>query len=49
MGKSAKDSCCEKYRRKAKACKGCPLMAALSAKERERKLKKAKKRLARVG
>lgn len=41
-----KSKCCKKYKKKAKACKRCPLMAGLSRKERKRRLDKAKKRLA---
>lgn len=42
---SAKDKCCGTYRKKAKACKSCPLMAMLGSKERKRCLAKARKRL----
>ncbi len=37
IGKKAKElGCCEKYTKKrGKACKGCPLMAALSKPERK--------------
>ncbi|MDX1997467.1 MAG: hypothetical protein SF066_07080 [Thermoanaerobaculia bacterium] len=45
---SCKDKCCGKYRKKAKACKGCPLMALLSPKERKRTIRKVKKRLAKA-
>lgn len=40
-----KSKCCKKYRRKAKACKSCPLMAVLSKKERRRKIDKVRARL----
>ncbi len=40
--------CCEKYRRKARACKGCPLMAGLGAKQRKRRLKKIRRALAKA-
>lgn len=40
-----KSSCCEKYLRKAKACKRCPVMALLSKKKRRKRLKKVRKRL----
>jgi|CXWL01.1.fsa_nt_gi hypothetical protein len=42
---SAKDKCCGKYRKKAKACKGCPVLAMLGPRERKRCLKKARRRL----
>ena len=40
-----KKHCCEKYRRKAKACKGCPVMAVLSKKKRRRELDRVRRRL----
>jgi hypothetical protein len=40
-----KKHCCEKYRRKAKVCKGCPVMALLSDKKRRRRLKKIRRAL----
>ncbi len=40
-----KSRCCKKYARKAKACKGCPVIAILSKSERRKKLRKAKKKL----
>lgn len=40
-----KSSCCAKYERKAKACKGCPVMALLSKKKRRRQLDKIRRRL----
>lgn len=40
-----KGKCCKKYRRKAKACKNCPVMAVLSKKKRHRKLAKVRARL----
>ena len=43
-----KKHCCEKYRRKAKACKGCPVMAVLSEKRRRRRLKKIRRKLAKA-
>ena len=43
-----KKRCCEKYRRKAKTCKGCPVMAVLGAKERRRRLKKIRRQLAKA-
>ena len=43
-----KKRCCEKYLRKAKACKGCPVMAVLAAGERRRQLKKIRRRLAKA-
>ena len=43
-----KKRCCEKYLRKAKACKGCPVMAALGAKQRKRRLKKIRRALAKA-
>lgn len=41
-----KSSCCEKYLRKAKACKSCPLMAGLSKKKRRKRIEKALKKAA---
>lgn len=43
-----KKRCCEKYRRKAKACKACPVMAVLSDKKRRRRLAKIRRKLARA-
>jgi hypothetical protein len=40
-----KSRCCEKYKRKAKACRGCPVIAVLGVKRRRRVLKKAKREL----
>lgn len=45
---SAKDKCCGKFRKKAKACKGCPVLSMLGRKERKRKLEKIRKRLAKA-
>ena len=33
-----KKKCCKKYKKKAKLCKACPLMAALSGRERKQLL-----------
>jgi hypothetical protein len=41
-----KKDCCEKYKRKAEACKACPVFAVLDKAERRRRLKKAEKKLA---
>ena len=43
-----KKRCCEKYRRKAKVCKGCPMMAAFGAKQRKRRLRKIRRQLAKA-
>lgn len=43
---SSQEKCCGKYRKKAKACKGCPLMAMLAAAARERRRAKGKKKAA---
>lgn len=43
-----KSTCCHKYEKKAKACKRCPIMAALSAKKRRKAIAKAKKKLAKA-
>ena len=43
-----KKRCCEKYRRNAEACKGCPVMALLGAKQRRRRLKKIRRSLAKA-
>lgn len=43
-----KRHCCEKYCRKAKACKGCPVMAVLGDKQRRRQLKKIRRALAKA-
>lgn len=43
-----KAKCCKKYKKKAEACKDCPLMAVLSPKARRKRLDKARKRLART-
>lgn len=40
-----KSRCCKKYSRKAKACKGCPVIAILSKSERRKKLRKVRKKL----
>ena len=40
--------CCEKYRRKAKACKACPILAALGGKRRRRRLAKMRRKLAKA-
>ena len=40
-----KSSCCAKYERKAKACKGCPVMALWSKKKRRKELEKVRRRL----
>lgn len=40
-----KASCCEKYRRKAKACKRCPVMALLSESAKHKRLRKIRKKL----
>lgn len=40
-----KSSCCEKYRRKAKACKRCPVLAIMGKKKRKRELKRVRKTL----
>jgi hypothetical protein len=39
VGKKRNDDCCEKYLRKSKACKDCPVMASLSKKQRRKLLK----------
>lgn len=39
-----KANCCEKFVRKTKACKRCPLVAILSARQRKCFLKEAKRR-----
>lgn len=36
MSKPLKDECCEKFLRKDRACKNCPVMAPLGKKERKR-------------
>ena len=43
-----KKSCCDKFRRRAEACRRCPVMAVLSAKQRRRRLKKIRKKLAKA-
>ena len=43
-----KSKCCRKYKKKAKACQRCPLMACLSSKERKQQLAKIRKRLAKA-
>ena len=43
-----KKRCCEKYLRKAKACRGCPVMAVLGDKRRRRRLKKIRRALAKA-
>lgn len=40
-----KKRCCDKYRRKAKACKNCPVMAVLGDRQRRRRLKKIRRAL----
>lgn len=40
-----KSKCCKKCKKKAKACRRCPLMASLSDEQRKRFLRKARKRL----
>ena len=39
------ESCCEKFRRKGWACKGCPVIALPSQKKRKRKLKRIRREL----
>ncbi len=43
-----KKNCCNKFRRQAKACRRCPVMAVLGAKQRRRRLKKIRKKLAKA-
>jgi len=38
--------CCEKFRRKPKACSSCPLVCHLSKKQRKKQLKKLCRRAA---
>lgn len=38
-----KSTCCERYKRKGKACKKCPTMAQLSKKEAKQLIKKTTK------
>ena len=38
-----KSSCCKRYKRKGKACSGCPTMARLGKKEAKQLLKKHRK------
>lgn len=40
-----KSRCCEKYRRKAKACKACPVFAVMSKKRRKKRLGKIRRKL----
>ena len=40
-----KSSCCAKYERKAKACKGCPVLMVLSKKKRRRRLDRIRREL----
>jgi hypothetical protein len=40
--------CCEKYLRKAKACRRCPVLAVLSNKRRRRRLEKIRRKLAKA-
>jgi hypothetical protein len=40
-----KARCCKKYERKAKACKGCPVMAILTKGARRKRLRKIRKNL----
>lgn len=41
-----KSKCCQKYRKKSKACKSCPLIAALGGDGSRRKRTKALRKLA---
>jgi hypothetical protein len=43
-----KSKCCAQFERKGEACKKCPLMAALSKKQRRRRLKKIRRKLAKA-
>ena len=43
-----KSHCCKKYKKKAKACKGCPVLVMMGKKQRRRKLEKARRRLRRA-
>lgn len=38
-----KSECCERYKKKGKACKDCPTMAALGKKKRRKLIRKYKK------
>ena len=40
-----KSKCCDKYKRKARACAGCPVMVLLSKKHRKKKFKKIRQNL----
>ncbi len=40
-----KSHCCEKYRRKARVCKSCPVFALLGKKRRKKRLKKIQRAL----
>lgn len=40
-----KSKCCKKYKKKAKACARCPILACMSPKKRKKCLAKAKKKL----
>lgn len=40
-----KSSCCKKFRKKAKACKSCPIIAVMPKKLRRKTLKRIKKKL----
>ena len=40
-----KKRCCEKFLRKAKACKGCPVLAVLSDKRRRKRLANIRSKL----
>lgn len=42
---SLKSKCCKKYKRKAKACSGCPIFALMSSKRRKKELRKARRKL----
>ena len=44
-GVKLKAQCCRKYERKAKACKGCPVMAVLSKSKRRKRLRRIRKDL----
>jgi hypothetical protein len=43
-----KPKCCKKYKKKAEACKNCPVMALLGPKARRKRLAKARRRLAKA-
>lgn len=46
MARPLKETCCEKFLRKGKACKGCPLLSPLAKAERRRLI--AERRAAQV-